>query len=66
LLPIASIFAVKGMLEGIPWLSKRFEGNERDRRRHLATWGSVVGIYLVLIAVNLVLKFLEFKRYVSS
>ena len=66
MLPIASIFAVKGILEVILWLSKRFDGNGRDRRRYLATWGSVAGIYLVLVAMNLVLKFLEFKRYVSS
>jgi 4-amino-4-deoxy-L-arabinose transferase-like glycosyltransferase len=66
LLPIASIFAVKGVLEAIAWLSKRFEGSVRDRRRLLATWGSVVGIYLALIAVNLVLKFLEFKRYATG
>jgi 4-amino-4-deoxy-L-arabinose transferase-like glycosyltransferase len=66
LLPVASIFAVKGVLKGRIWLSKRFEGDERDRRRHLGVWGSVAGIYLVLVAMNVVLKFVEFKRYVSS
>jgi 4-amino-4-deoxy-L-arabinose transferase-like glycosyltransferase len=66
LLPLAVVFAAKGLLDGLPGLSKLQQGNEREWRRHLATWGSVVGIFLVLIAANIVLKFLEFKRYVSG
>ena len=64
LLPLALIFAVKGWLDGLPWLRKPFDIKDQQRRRQLAMWGAVVGCYLLLIAVNLVLKFLEFRQYV--
>lgn len=66
LLPIALIFAAKGLLDDFPWAWRVFGQTEPGGLRQLTGWGAVVGVFLLLAALNIVVKFLEVRAYVRA
>ena len=61
LVPIAVIFAAKGLIVDWPVLSKTVKAKDSTGRRKLVTWGAILLVFFVLIAANLGLKVLEFR-----
>lgn len=61
LVSIAVIFAAKGLIVDWPVLSKTVKAKDPNARRKLVTWGAILLVFLVLMAANLGLKFLEFR-----
>jgi len=61
LVPLAVIFAAKGLIEDWPVLSKSVKAKDPNARRKLLVWGAIVLVFLVLMVANIGLKALEFK-----
>lgn len=59
--PFAVIFCAKGFMEDWAALAEGMKAKRPSARRKLLVWGAVVGVFLVLIVANLMLKMLEFS-----
>jgi 4-amino-4-deoxy-L-arabinose transferase-like glycosyltransferase len=63
LIPLAVPFSIKGWMEERPMLWPALRAHEPGALRKLLVWSALLGLFFVLMAGNLVLKFMERQQH---